>query len=1180
MAIYNQGKIAGIVGYEQLYPDKAMPRFESLLNGLSRLWAVRLVSNMQNKLVGKPFYNPSYQGSDDKNIDVARFFFGDTIEDRRQVQDIIHRYKSYYAYEVENHQQPMEFAAGSETPLLLLKHIMAMPEQDATDDIGKLKREFYTAFMVANEMTMNRNQGEPPYKEDDDLELYLSSLLMSRYAYNDFTNQQTDLEEQVRNQISRTTKFFRFVRNHPQLTDLYDEFLQKYELTSWNDYLRTYWSVQALARYKTGIVNFEKLEDEDGLLSEQIVDKDSIDIHQIIPLEENVDYVAFREKPFIKIAPHEYAVIDVSFMVYRMFDGLYFIFNNLWQRKHEDDPNGFNRIFTTEFSEETVFVDSLKDVADTHGWLSLTDQECKAIIPEKNLSAPPDFYIRDGKDVILFECKDVKIPKEIKAEGTTKQLLEEVDKDFVGYQEGKRWRYKGVGQLVRNAKRIQDGLFAWDQDASRDSRIFLVLVLADSRQVAAGWKNYLNKKMFDECQRQKVDFRRVCPLLLADLGTLTLYRNNFKKYGFLSYFVQYYNKTNFDERKVFDGDMMTNIMNQTLSFSGYMTGERLLGGEELRKDVMGAIAKRADKQGQHSYVTKTVEYSDLFEDKPQEAETYLKGINKRWLIEGVVHMISVDSFDSFSMGAERGLLVMFQNYRTKREVIDLFRQLKRLEDYYEGTWLTLINHQALFRLLRKVLMMPNERAGVGESYEAYEALLKAILVENRTEMKREKEILSRIEGEPDIRDAIIIMQQDVLNLDLFGENKKELEKAQMLKYLALCDFGKKHQEVGDAIKRVVKKNGFENEFSYLLLAQMPLSVYYDKDNFKEGLYFLRRSDYEETKALQLWNEFVNFVSDKCIDVWDTERMVSLFTKQEVLDNTCFRKNPVLKMSEEEYLLVSQPYYTHLLYDGFWWSVKEELGKDLSDKAVMNLLTKVFSEKQLFCRLVEQMIGDKRIRIYNDYCFDAQQPAPDFAIKTRHHLFLFEYKDMRVQRKVSDGGDMNLLMDFVDDRLNKNKSEGSGNHGIPQLVSNMEDFFGGKRPWKEFAKKGNIIIIPILVINSRLFGVRGIGYLMQKKMSERIMESEILRQHVKEIGELLVVDYDMLILVASRCYKSTALFHRILYSYQTHVRKATDMVTKSESYRHYVMNKWEREMTERNKKVFEHSYKKVIRKVGR
>ena len=178
------------------------------------------------------------------------------------------------------------------------------------------------------------------------------------------------------------------------------------------------------------------------------------------------------------------------------------------------------------------------------------------------MSSPPDFYIRDGKNVILFECKDVKISKEVKAEGTIQQLLDEVDKDFVGYLDTKKnkWRYKGVGQLVRNAKRIQKGEFAWDKDADKDSRIFLVLVLADARQVASGWKNYLQKKMFEECVRQEIDNKRICPLILTDLGTLTLYKDNFKKYGFLQYFVSYCQKTTFIPSAILIGDMMTNVM--------------------------------------------------------------------------------------------------------------------------------------------------------------------------------------------------------------------------------------------------------------------------------------------------------------------------------------------------------------------------------------------------------------------------------------------------------------------------------------------------------------------------------------------------------------------------------------------------------------------------------------------
>lgn len=1176
MAIYNQGKLAGIVGYKQLYPNGEIYPLEKLLTGLPRIWAIRLVSNMQNKLVGKPFYNPDFKDEETTQIDVPRFFFGPNNLD--QLLDVIHRYKAYSTQETEKKRQPMEYATGSETPLLLLKYIMSMQESDASDHIVQLEKKLYTAFLIANEFTLNRNQGEAPYKLEDDLELYLACLLMSRYTYNDFINQESDINELVRNQNIRTGKFFNFVSQHPQLKDLYDEFLQVYGLISWKDYLRTYWSILALARYKTGVINFERLRDEDELLSEQIVDKDSIDIHEVISLEDNVDYQAFREKPFIKIAPHEYAVIDVSFMIYRMFDGLYFIFNDLWQCKHPDNTQGFNTIFTTEFSEGTVLVNCLKEVANTHGWLSLTDNECKSIVPERKLSSPPDFYIRDGKDVILFECKDVKIPKEVKAEGTIQQLLDEVDKDFVGYHDTKKnkWRYKGVGQLVRNAKRILEGEFIWDKNVDKNSRIFLVLVLADGRQVDAGWKNYLQRKMREECIRQETDYKKICPLILTDLGTITFYKGNFKKSGFLQYFISYYEKTTFNPSTISIGDTITNVMNQTMSFSRYMNGERLLDSEELRKDVMSAITKRPKQLGHHSYVTKTVEYTDLFDDNTKESVSYLNGINKRWLIEGVVHMISVDGFDSFSMNAEHGLLVMFQDYREKPEVKRLFRRLKAQEEKFNGTWLTLINHQALYRLLTKVLRLPNEKEGIGESFEVYEALLKAILVENSMEMQREKEILVGIDGDTDIRDAKIIMQQDVLNIDLFGENKKELEKAQILKFMTLTEFGKEHKEVGEAIRRVVNKYEFPNEITYMLVAQMPLAIYHDKENFKEGLYYIRQQDYEQTKSLQLWNEFVKYISDKCIDIWDTEKMGTIFAEKELLDNTCFRKYPVLKMSKEEYLIVSQPYYTHLLFDGFWWSAKEELKLVSSEEAIMNLLTKEFSEEKLFYELVKLMIGDKRIQIYNNYCFEAQQSAPDIAIKTRHHLFMFEYKDMRVNRKVADGGNMNQMMDFIDNRLNKKKGETGGNKGLPQLVSNMEDFFTGKAPWKEYYGKGKVIVHPIIVINSRLFGVRGINYIMQHKLQQRILESEILREHIDEIEDLLIVDYDMMILVASWSYKNFRKFHNLLYGYQTYVRKGRDIVTRCTSYRHYVMNKWELEKTKKDEKKFGYNYKKVLK----
>ena len=192
MGIYSKGTLAGVVGYKQLYPGKAMPALDALLTGLPRIWAIRLCSNIQNKLVGKPFYNPNFRDEKTTQIDVPRFFLGP--KNLELLLDVIQRYKSYHASEEERLERPMEYATGCETPLLLLKYVMAMPESDEKEDIAKLEKKLLEAFLIANEVTFNRKQGEPPYEKEDNLELYIACLLMSRYAYQDFFNDKPELD--------------------------------------------------------------------------------------------------------------------------------------------------------------------------------------------------------------------------------------------------------------------------------------------------------------------------------------------------------------------------------------------------------------------------------------------------------------------------------------------------------------------------------------------------------------------------------------------------------------------------------------------------------------------------------------------------------------------------------------------------------------------------------------------------------------------------------------------------------------------------------------------------------------------------------------------------------------------------------------------------------------------------
>ena len=131
------------------------------------------------------------------------------------------------------------------------------------------------------------------------------------------------------------------------------------------------------------------------------------------------------------------------------------------------------------------------------------------------------------------------------------------------------------------------------------------------------------------------------------------------------------------------------------------------------------------------------------------------------------------------------------------------------------------------------------------------------------------------------------------------------------------------------------------------------------------------------------------------------------------------------------------------------------------------------------------------------------------------------------------------------------------------------------PWDSI---GSVTVQPILVVNNRLFGVRGINYLLEKKMRERLMSREILKNHLKEIGELLVMDYDMLIMLSAWSYKAFSRFQQLTTGFHTLVQKASQPFEKYLSFRHYVMNKWSDEMTKSDKKQFQHGYDRLVKKI--
>lgn len=573
-----------------------------------------------------------------------------------------------------------------------------------------------------------------------------------------------------------------------------------------------------------------------------------------------------------------------------------------------------------------------------------------------------------------------------------------------------------------------------------------------------------------------------------------------------------------------------------------------------------------------SFVTKTLCFSDFYDEPMRDVTAYMMGIRKDWQINAILHMISVISYDSFSMRADRMLRMMFQNYMTDKEVLRLFARLLSVARAYPGVYLTFINHKALYGLLR-VIMLTKDTGSAGESFQSLTGLLKAILAANSIEMEAEANTLRKLEDVDDMKKALIMMQQDVMNNGAFGDNFTEVKKTQELKFLALHAFAKSRpDDYGKVLNKLMKEKGFDDIYHYWLAIYTPLSIYHDVNKFGEGLIRMKKDEFES--APMVWNNMVASLKGKCLDVSDLNEMHRILSEKEMQDHTCFRKYPVLKLSDDEYVIVSMFYYAQMLYDGLQWELFAALKRE-ERKDYMSTFSIDFSEKWMFCKLFDSIGYKRKIWAENDSRFDDKDAAPDITVNTKRNIFMFEFKDMRVLKEVADGRDTDGLLKYIDYRLNHKKDKYEGNKGVPQLVKDMEDYFQGKFP-SEFREwnKNRQKVQPILVINSRVFTSRGVNQILQAKMRERIEESEVLRVHKKRIDDLLVIDYDMLVVLLSKIRGDFTQLLKLKRDYQYHTQRATTPLERFVSFRGFAMRKWESERNKKNDRKIEKGFKEV------
>ena len=451
------------------------------------------------------------------------------------------------------------------TALELLRQTFSINISDFVPDTPQVLQEQYLFKAI---LLINQSIGhwEVPLEYNSNGEttnLCLAKSLLCT-TLNNFGSSNLKAEYVAMLQIIKGYHFFKYCE-HSKIKEHLSVFLENNGAKGWYHYL--YDAIRLILfplQNKQG--NFPRIELNSQRDGEKFLRAHSFKEDTIVPLETNQDYTYFKSHPLIELNDGTYLPISPIFCINHIYKSIYFEFKAINESFFGTDNHikgqGLLSIFTTEFSEQTLFERYVRNAICRHRGIKKSDRDCKK---EKTFGHEPDFYLRDGNNIILFENKDIMIPDHIISSKQYDQLEQELDKKLVK---------KGINQLIYNIKQIENKTFKWDSNLPNKPKIYPVLVIDDSSLCAPGL-NYILNEVFQQqlkCNNIKL---KVYPLAIVELDTLIAFANYFQlpNVRFKKLLEQYYDYISRNKRPKKIEQLMREVLHKYFPFYIFMSQE-------------------------------------------------------------------------------------------------------------------------------------------------------------------------------------------------------------------------------------------------------------------------------------------------------------------------------------------------------------------------------------------------------------------------------------------------------------------------------------------------------------------------------------------------------------------------------------------------------------------------------
>jgi hypothetical protein len=560
------------INFEACFPNEERGTLEYYLSGIEKADLLKM---------GSFFLGFNTEKSRYSNIThfLQMYFSSENSDFAQTIYENILNYVEISEYPLNIYEVPYVVSS-----LRLFEFIFdEIPDNQETTKTNKeIEQDTFKAYVLLNQITITeRDFISNQIREANSLTLTAPQLLLQIcFHNNDIINFRVDKLFEC--QFKRALFYFEFLSLREDCQALLNAFYAHYGVTDYKDYLKRLIGITHSVLMKDKESHTEIHLDERE--SMEFIDKHVASVDESIT---EVDFLKVRSNPLYKFEEDKYRIISPLFTIEMIYNGLFFrlkAINN--QLSNRDKVPSFYNLKTYEFSEQYVLAKLLKEIYGNR-YIQKSGSELDGI-----MDGAPDYYMRNGKYVHIYESKDILISKESKQSFDYRDLENELK---IKLFENEKGSAKAVRQLVETIRKILNDEAVYDPNIPLAKvQIFPVLILHYSMFNAAGLNRVINKWFVEELARlEELDTSRVHDLVIIDIETLMFNKDALIKRkitlqnSFLEYEKYYlgFNIANARPRNQEEANKL--LENSLLPFSFYLDNKiEKLGYKRSGKDLL------------------------------------------------------------------------------------------------------------------------------------------------------------------------------------------------------------------------------------------------------------------------------------------------------------------------------------------------------------------------------------------------------------------------------------------------------------------------------------------------------------------------------------------------------------------------------------------------------------------